>query len=217
MNIILIGPQGSGKGTQAQKIIEKFHLNHIETGKLIREKAEQHSKKAEIIDHLANQKGKLLPDGVVIDLLFEELEKIGFNNLLFDGFPRTTNQYLALKEILAQKNSTISNVIYLSLTDEEALKRLMARRVCSKCSKSYSLLLEPDRTTCECGGQLISREDDNQEAIKKRLISFHKQTAPVLDAAKQDNILVEIDASKDIDEIFKQLSASLSEIPTNQH
>ena len=103
MNLILIGPQGCGKGTQAQKLVQVRDFEHIETGKMIREKAHEHSKKGELIEHLATQKGVLLPDGVVLDMLIDELDKKGWENVLFDGFPRTLQQYQSLKELLEEK------------------------------------------------------------------------------------------------------------------
>lgn len=205
MNLLLIGPQGSGKGTQAELLVGKYDLNHIEAGRLIREAANKHTRKAEIIDHLANQKGTLLPDGVVLDLIQNELDKVGYKNLLFDGFPRTRKQYQSLKEILNTRGSKLDKAIYLEVSDDESIRRLSSRRHCSKCKKGYSLLLEPDRKTCDCGGELVSRTDDKPEAIGHRLEQFHNQTDPVLEALEEDGILVKVDGNKAIEKISHEI------------
>lgn len=212
LNLILIGPQGSGKGTQAQNIIDHYKLHHIEAGRLIRDRAEKHDKKAEIIDHLANQKGQLLPDGVVLDMIYDELEETDVDKgYLFDGFPRTTQQYQALKDLLEDQNQSLSAVIYLHISDEESVKRLTNRRICQKCHKGYSLLLEPDRTACDCGGELKKRPDDEPQAIKNRLELFHQTTQPILDLAEKDNLLIKINGEQDIDAIFEEITSHLDQ------
>lgn len=181
MNLILIGPQGCGKGTQADKILEKFKLEHIEVGGLIRDKAHQHDKKAEIIDHLANQKGVLLPDGIVLDMLIDHLDEVGYQNLLFDGFPRTVQQLEALKEILADEHTLIDAAIYIHISDDEALKRLEKR----------------------------GREDDHPDQIKQRLQSYHQTTQPVVDQLKDLHLLLEINGEQEVDQVFSDIQAAL--------
>jgi adenylate kinase len=209
MNILLIGPQGSGKGTQAEKICTFFRLHHLEAGALIRSEAQGPSPKAVIIDHLVNKKGQLLPDGVVLDLIADSLEQTGFDQILFDGFPRTLPQFDVLTEFLDEHQAKIDAAIYLTLTDEVAVTRLSTRRVCETCHKPYSLALEPNREHCDCGGNLIQRNDDQPEAIKQRLHIFHQSTQPILDRLKAENLLVEVDGGQSIDEVFAAVKAGL--------
>jgi adenylate kinase len=210
LNLLLIGPQGCGKGTQAEKIINKFGLIHIEAGALIRKRAELHDKKSEIIDHLANKKGQLLPDGIVLSMIIDELnEHHSDRGYLFDGFPRSVNQYLSLKDILSEKNLSLTAGIYLSIPDEETLLRLQSRRNCSTCHQGYSLLLEPERTACACGGTLVKRKDDEPEAIKTRLNAFHQSTEPILSLLKEDKLLITINGVQPVDTVFNQIKLSL--------
>lgn len=181
MNIVLIGPQGSGKGTQANLILADFPLIHIEMGALIREAAESHDKKGEIIDHLVNKKGSLLPDGVVLDMLITKFDQVGCDNLLFDGFPRTVSQYLSLKDLLGQRNSHLDLAIYIDISQEESLKRLKLR----------------------------ARQDDTPEAIKHRLESFHNMTEPILSLMAEDGILAKIDGSRSVETVYQDIKAQI--------
>lgn len=210
LNIILIGPQGSGKGTQAELILKEYGLTQIEMGALIRKRAKLHDRKAEVLDHLVNKKGILLPDGVVLDFLFDEVEeRKNVNGYLFDGFPRTVGQYLALKDFFLAKKFKLNAGIYLYISDTEAIKRLGARRLCSICKKGYSLFLEPKRTICDCGGELIKRLDDEPEAISKRLALFHKETEPILSLMEIDGILKKINGEQIIQNIWLDIKKEL--------
>ncbi len=213
MNILLIGPQGSGKGTQADKLSQHYHLHHIEAGALIRDQAHQHSQKAEIIDHLANKKGILLPDGIVIDMIIDQLDHIGYDNLLFDGFPRTLSQYQSLKDIL--DHHPLDAAIYLDIPDDVAINRLSARLVCTTCHTSFNSQTEPDRSTCDQGHQLTKRPDDQPQAIKSRLDSFHQSTQPILHQLEQDGILIKIDGQPNVDQIFDQIKQRLQSIESS--
>lgn len=210
LNVILIGPQGSGKGTQAQLLTEEFGLKHIEMGLLIRRRTQQHNNKSAIIDHLVNKKGMLLPDGIVLDMLYDELEeqpsKQGY---LFDGFPRTVKQYQALKEFLKEKGLKLNLALYLNISDDEAIKRLGVRKICRLCKKVYSQKLEPERVTCDCGGTLIKRADDESLAISSRLAAFHQHTQPILIMMKNDGVLREINGEQTIENIFIDIKKEL--------
>jgi adenylate kinase len=213
MNIILIGPQGSGKGTQAEFIIKEFGLIHIEAGSMIRERAKLHDKKAEIINHLSSQKGMLLPDGIVIDMIYDEIEEHPTEKgYLFDGFPRTVIQYKALKDFCKEKGLIINAALYLNISDKESMIRLTTRRLCDKCGKGYSLLLEPKRTSCDCGEALVKRPDDEPEAISNRLTLFHEQTTPILAMMKDDGILREINGEQTIEQIFTNIKKQIIEV-----
>jgi len=210
LTIILIGPQGCGKGTQAQFILKKYKLTYIEAGAMIRQRALLHDKKSTILNHLVNQKGELLPDGIIMDMVCDEIdEKTSINGYLFDGFPRSMVQYQALKEYLAEKQIKLNFGLYIHISDEEALKRLGGRRICMLCKKGYSILLEPNRTLCDCGGELQRRIDDEPLAIKHRLEEFHSHTAPILKLMQDDKILREINGEQTIEDISSSIQEQL--------
>ena len=210
MNIILIGPQGCGKGTQAQFILKKYGLTYVEAGAMIRARALLHDKKSEILNHLSSQKGVLLPDGIVMDMVCDEIEeKPAARGYLFDGFPRSVEQYISLKEYLLEKKLKINHGLYIHISDEEALKRLEGRRVCSVCKKGYSVFLEPDRSKCECDGALVKRVDDEPIAIRHRLEEFHKYTTPIIEFMKTDGILREINGEQAIENIFAEIQKQI--------
>lgn len=214
LNIIMIGPQGSGKGTQAQIIAKEHGLKYIEAGAMIRKQGELPDKKSEIIDHLVNKKGMLLPDGIVLDMLYDEIEgQPNDKGYLFDGFPRTVLQYQALKEFLKSKGGKIDIVFYLHLSDEEAVKRLSGRLVCSACKKVYSQFLEPKREKCDCQGMLSKRKDDEPEAILKRLSLFHQYTLPILKMMQKEGLLREINGEQTIEKISSDTRQQLSSLP----
>jgi adenylate kinase len=213
LNIILIGPQGCGKGTQAEMIIREYGLTHIETGCMIRTRAQVHDKKADIINHLANQKGILLPDGIVLDMIYDELaENVSIKGYLFDGFPRTIKQYLALKGLFQDKDLVLNTAIYLKISDNESLKRLESRRMCKVCKKSYSLLITPEVVSCTCGGGLVKRIDDEPEAIKRRLIAFHEITKPILELMQKDGVLFEVKGEQTIEKISADIRIKLNSL-----
>jgi adenylate kinase len=211
-NIFIIGPQGSGKGTQAEMIVQEYGLTHIETGSMIRRRAELHDRKSELIDHLANKKGVLLPDGIVLGMIEDELaEKKNDKGYLFDGFPRTTKQYEAFKDVMKEKGYSCDAVLYFSVDDEEAIHRLTARRLCRICRRGYSLLSEPTRTTCQSGGLLAIRADDEAPTIARRLSFYHMMTEPILELMRKDGILFEINGQQDIKKIFEDIKNVLKE------
>lgn len=210
LTIILIGPQGCGKGTQAQTILYNHRLTYIEAGAMIRERSLLHDKKSEILYHLSSQKGILLPDGIIMDMVVDEIEeKKSENGYLFDGFPRSAVQYQALKEYLNEKKIKFDIGLYIHISDEEAIKRLEGRRICTLCKKGYSIFLEPKRTTCDCGGELKKRVDDEPEAIKRRLEEFHNHTSPILELMKKDGILREINGEQSIENISTDIQKTI--------
>jgi adenylate kinase len=196
MNIILLGPQGSGKGTQAQLLAEKHDLLHLATGDLLRETA----KRDEIIKkQLAS--GKLFSDKQMITLVEKKIADEP-RGIIFDGFPRTLAQAESLDEI-----TTINVVIELKLNDAEAIKRISGRRECSQCHAVFGWEIKPRKEgSCNrCGGKLVQREDDKPEAVKKRLAQYHDETEPLLEYYRPRNIVYTVDASRSIDVIFKEL------------
>lgn len=184
MNIIFIGPPGSGKTTHATNTASRFALTHIDIGELIRIQASSGSKKAKLIDHLANEKGKLLPDGVVFGFLIDHLEQIGFEQIVLDGIPRNINQYYSLLDLFSTRDSAIDAAIYLKISDQVSLDRVLAR----------------------------NRPDDKPQAIALRLEEFHRQTKPILEAMEKDGKLYTVDAETKPEQVAKNIYSHLTQI-----
>ena len=206
MNILLLGPQGSGKGTQAALILKNFHLFYMEMGSLLREAAKTNPE----IDQMINKKGELVPDEITFSLVTGKLdrEKPDKDGILFDGFPRSVAQYLMLKDWLAQSGKELNLAIVIKIGNDEAIRRLSSRRICKKCGKIWNLItapLPPTSTTCSCGGELYQREDDKPEAIKERLTLYEKVTGPLLEMLEGEGKLIEVGGEKPIDQIYEEI------------
>jgi len=198
MNIILVGPQGCGKGTQAELLADAYGYTHISTGDIIRSEIEKGDPTALKIKEGYDQ-GQLTPDDLVIELLKKNLSEKG--NIL-DGFPRTLEQAHALDDIVE-----IDLVIELQLTDEVGIERLSTRRQCNNCRTIYGPAKPPKQEgICDKDGEkLYQRYDDKPEAIKKRLATYRKITEPLLEYYRPREIVHQIDASQKIHDIFKEI------------
>ncbi len=183
MNILLVGPIASGKGTQAQKLIEKFSLAHLEMGGLFRsitkEETPLGSKVKEFIDN-----GKLVTDDIVVEVVENYLKGIGrLDGILFDGFPRVLSQAQYFEEFLTKKGLKLDIVLYLTLPKEEILNRILNRRTCEKCGKIFNVITNPPKTEglCDdCGGKLVSRSDETPEKTATRIEWFEKEVIPMI-------------------------------------
>jgi adenylate kinase len=208
MNIIILGAPGSGKGTQSEKLADKYNLLYVETGNIAREKAEVDPKIREII-----QSGKLVPEEQMTKFTLEFLENktTSYDNILFEGFPRYLSQYKFLEELLSSKGTKIDHTIYLVVGEETIIERLSARRTCKLCKRVYNLITNPppQENICECGGELFQRSDDNPESIKVRLEEFRKNSLPMVDYIKSKGILIEIDGERPIDVIFNNIVSEI--------
>lgn len=209
MNIIILGPQGSGKGTQAQILVEKHKLFYLEAGSLLREIA----KDDPWVDEMVNKKGELIPDDVMFDFvkqtLLSNLDKL--DNILFDGYPRSVTQFQLLEEFLASVSFRIDFVIFLNISDEESIRRLSARRIHKKTGKIYNLITNPPGPEVDLQ-DLIQREDDKPAAIKERLALYKQNTYPLIEFLKEKKLLVEIDGEASIESISSSIDAELSRI-----
>ncbi len=196
---IIIGAPGSGKGTLAARIARELGLRHLSTGDLLREAVAQGTdigRKAE--DYM--NRGALVPDEIMVELLREELETYGFEDWILDGFPRTLNQVEMLEAMLAEKETMVDRVFLIDLAPEIIVKRLTSRRVCPSCNAIYNLESEEFRPkvdgTCDkCGADLIKRKDDEEETIRRRLDVYEKQTAPVIEHYRGIGMLESVDGS----------------------
>lgn len=197
MNIIFFGPQGSGKGTQAEIISEKLGIPHISTGDLFRELKGALKKKVDVY----MSKGELVPDELTLEILNKRLSKKDCKRgFILDGFPRDLEQAKLLDKIVK-----IDRAFEIKISDKESVRRISGRRICKKCGEIYNVNTSPKpkkKKVCgECGGELYQRKDDNEEALKKRLEIYHRETEPIL---KHYNS-VRIDGSQEIEKVTSEL------------
>ena len=212
MKIIMLGAPGAGKGTHAKKITEKFGIPAISTGDIFRENikngTELGKKAKEYMDV-----GNLVPDELVCDLVVDRLKQDDCKNgYILDGFPRTIPQAEALTAALAKDDDAIDYALEIFIEDQAIIDRMSGRRVCKSCGATYHVVNIPPKTegVCdECDGELIVRDDDAPETVKKRLDVYHEQTAPLIDYYKKQGILKVIDGAKGLDTCFEEICGIL--------
>lgn len=208
MNIILMGLPGAGKGTQASEIVKKFPIPHISTGDMFRKAIKDETDLGKEAKSYMDR-GELVPDevtvGIVKERISEDDAKKGF---LLDGFPRTIDQAESLSQIMSELDREIDAVINIEVPEEELMNRLTGRRICEKCGTTYHLVFNPPKVDGICdidGGKLYQREDDNPETVSNRLSVNVKQSKPILEYYNNKGVLKNVDGSKDIDEVTKDV------------
>lgn len=209
MVIVLLGPPGAGKGTQAKNIVDKYGITHISTGEIFRRHIEGKTSLGILAGGYIN-KGQLVPDGVTIsivkDRIMESDCKRGF---LMDGFPRTVAQADAFFEILASAGKVLDHVINIEVTEEKLLKRLTGRRICTVCGASFHVVFNPPKADghCDyCQGLLTQRIDDSIDAVVNRLNIYKKQTEPLIEYYKEKKLLRVIDGEQKTEKVFRDIS-----------
>lgn len=206
-HVIIIGPPGSGKGTQAARVAERLGLEHLSTGDMLRDGVaagtELGMKAREYMDE-----GRLVPDEIMLGLIREKLEELEGSGWILDGFPRTLPQAEALSGLLEERGIEIDRVLLIDVPAEAIVQRLTSRRVCTECHAVYNLAMLPagqaDRCP-KCGGRLVQRPDDTEETVRRRLDVYEEQTAPVLDFYRRTAGVTEVDGTGDIDGITAEI------------
>jgi len=201
MKIIMLGAPGAGKGTQAKKIAEKYSIPHISTGDIFRANIKNGTELGKKAKTYMDQ-GLLVPDELVVDRVKQDDCSNGY---VLDGFPRTIPQAEALDKALAAMGEAMDYAINVEVPDENIVRRMSGRRACVDCGATYHIVYAPtkEENICDnCHGELILREDDKPETVQKRLNVYHEQTQPLIDYYTEKNILVEVDGTVDIDEVF---------------
>ncbi|MEH7386632.1 adenylate kinase [Bacillus sp. JJ1521] len=205
MNLVLMGLPGAGKGTQAERIVEKYNIPHISTGDMFRA-AIKDGTELGLQAKSFMDKGELVPDEVTIGIVRERLSKDDCNQgFLLDGFPRTVPQAEALEAILTDLDKKIDYVINIEVDSEILLERLTGRRICKDCGSTYHLVFNPpsQEGTCDkCGGELYQRADDNAETVGTRLQVNIEQSKPLLDFYQEKGYLRNIDGQQEINKVF---------------
>lgn len=198
MKIILVGPPGAGKGTQADSIKQKWRLAHISTGDMLRANVKMGTELGKTAKSYMDA-GKLVPDELIIAMMETRLrEDDAREGFLLDGFPRTLCQAETLDDLLERLDVKLDAVIELSVPDEVVVKRLTSRRVCSSCGEIYNTVVKPPKadSICDkCQGQVVQRDDDKEAVIRNRLAVFHEQTAPLIQYYRNKGILLTVDAT----------------------
>lgn len=215
MRLVLLGLPGAGKGTQGERIAEKYGIPHISTGGIIRERIASGDDVGQQVDALIS-KGDLVPDELIIQMVYERLSKPDCKTgWILDGFPRTVRQAEALDQRLLQSGLDVQMAFDIRITQSEAIDRIAKRRMCSKCGAVYHLeyYRAKGKGICDnCGGDLYRRSDDTEETARKRLTVYMKQTHPVLHYYSQDGRLYSIDGVRSINDVFGDIDHYLQRL-----
>jgi adenylate kinase len=213
MRILLFGPPGVGKGTQADLLSKKYNCIKFSTGDFLRGQISLSSPLGtEVKDYI--ERGSLVPDNIIIRLVQKFLDENRDRNVIFDGFPRTMNQALMLERALGEINMSVDLAIELHLNEEEIMKRLLSRQHCPHCGKIYNNVTDTQENggICNtCGHALVKRTDDDEAVIKKRIKVYRAETKPLADYYKSKGTYRCIDASGSREEVFKKISEIINE------
>ena len=214
MKLILLGPPGAGKGTQAKMLTERFGIPQISTGDILRAAVKEGTPMGGKAKSFMDA-GGLVPDEVVVGIVQERLEKPDCTpGFILDGFPRTEPQADALKETLGEMGKDLDAVVSLEVDIEALVERLTGRRTCKECGKGYHIKFDPPQqeNRCDaCGGALVQRDDDQEATIRKRLDVYNQQTLPLVNYYRQAGLLISIDGMLDINEVQKQILTAIQE------
>lgn len=207
MNIIMLGAQGTGKGTVAGLLKEKLNIPHISTGEMFRKNIKEGTELGKIAEGLIKA-GNLVPDDVTIKMVENRIsEADAEKGFILDGFPRNLAQAESLDTILAKKNQKIDLVVYLTTPTEEIIERVMARRECPKCKATYNMMLNKPKNgeICDiCGEKIEKRADDTEEGLKRRLDIFFTQTSPLINYYNEQGVILEEEISVSINRLAKE-------------
>jgi adenylate kinase len=212
LNLILLGPPGAGKGTQADRLKDDFGLPYIGTGDLLRKhKDEGTDLGKEAATYM--DAGDLVPDELVIRMILEEVEEKGRDGFLLDGYPRSIAQADALGDALEDAGRRLTAALLIDADDETVIKRLSGRRQCVKAGHLYHVLFDPPKHEDVCdqeGSRLIQRDDDRPETIKKRLATYHQKTEPLIDYYEERGLLRRFDGTREANEVHNHVRATLA-------
>lgn len=213
--VAIFGPPGSGKGTQAGWLCEKYGLDHVSTGDLLRAERKAGTELGLATEALMSR-GELVPDEMVGEIVRRKLQFAAESGrgVLLDGYPRTLGQLARLKDILAEMDLELAYAVFLRIEDELLIERLTGRRICENCHRAFNVTSRRPAVEgiCDgCGGRLVQRADDREEVISTRLNEYHRKTRPILDALNESGKLRTIRADQSVDEVRRQLREVLGE------
>ena len=211
MRLILMGAPGSGKGTQAEKLMDEFGCQQISTGVLLRQAIESGSELGRKVQKIMSE-GLLVSDEIVLDLIKSELSELDENGFLLDGYPRNINQAQSLNELLENIDKPLDYSILIDVPSEILIKRLSGRRTCSLTGKTLNIYFSSENEIDQClskGGELLQRDDDNEESITKRIEVYEEQTEPMVDFYRSNGLLHTIDGEGSVDDVYGRLKKLL--------
>jgi adenylate kinase len=212
MRIVLLGAPGSGKGTQARKLMDERNIPQVSTGDMLRAAVEADTRFGRQAKAIMDE-GRLVPDDVMLGIISDRLaEKDVERGFILDGFPRTRKQAMDLEALLAKTDQLLDAAILMDIDFDVLMKRLTGRRTCSKTGKLLNIHFSSQAELDECrkaGGELVQREDDKEETIERRLAVYRKQTEPVVEFYRERGLLKSIDADAPVDEVYRRLLNAL--------
>ena len=215
MLLILLGPPGAGKGTQAGQLVEDYGLAYISTGAILRSAVKEGTGLGQKARQYMDL-GQLVPDELVVEIVKDRLRHSDCEKgALLDGFPRTVEQATFLEKVLPDTGKKVDCVLLIEVAEEELIERLTGRRVCSECGTNFHVIHKPPkvRNVCdECGGALYQRADDSLETVKERLEVYKNQTAPLIDFYEGRNVLARIDGNQEIELVRDQIKATVDKL-----
>ena len=212
MKVVMLGAPGAGKGTQAKMIATKYNVPHISTGDIFRANIKEGTELGKKAKSYMDQ-GLLVPDELVVDLVVDRLQQEDCKDgYILDGFPRTIPQAEALDAALSKLDTKLDVALDIDVADDFIVKRMGGRRACLGCGATYHIVNIPPKKEgiCDtCGAELVLRDDDKPETVEKRLAVYHEQTQPLIDYYKNSGILVTLDGTKDMNEVFANICSVL--------
>lgn len=212
MKIIMLGAPGAGKGTQAKKIAEKYQIPHVSTGDIFRSNIKEGTQLGRKAKEYMDQ-GALVPDELTIGMLMDRIQQEDCSNgYVLDGFPRTIPQAESLQKAITEMGQKIDFAINVDVPDENIINRMSGRRACISCGATYHIVYNPSKVEgiCDvCGSELVLRDDDKPETVKKRLAVYHDQTRPLIDYYKEAGVLVNVDGTQELNKVFSDITVIL--------
>ena len=210
LRLVLFGPPGAGKGTQAQLLVDRYQLAHVSSGDIFRHNLREGTALGQRAKEYMDR-GELVPDEVVIDIMLDRIMSIPTSEgFILDGFPRNTRQAEELEKALASKARNIDHVLHIDVPEDELTRRLGGRYVCRECQAPYTHQASDPAPACErCNGELYQRDDDRPEAVQRRIDVYREETMPVLDFYKKRGLLVDIPGQDTVDGVFRTIESTL--------
>jgi adenylate kinase len=213
LNLVLMGPPGAGKGTQAERLVDDFDLPYYATGDILRAAVKEESELGREAKEYMDR-GDLVPDDVICKVIMEKVDSPeAEDGFLLDGFPRTTGQAEQLEDALDRRGRSLTAAILIEASDDEVLKRLSGRRICAKNGHVYHVESNPPKNEGVCdldGSKLTQRDDDKPETVKKRLSVYHEQTEPLIDLYEEKGLLRRFDGARPADDVHQHIRATLA-------
>jgi len=213
MNLVLLGPPGAGKGTQAKVLSKEFRMLHISTGDMLRDAVKNETEVGKVAKGYMDR-GELVPDNVVIDIVKERISKDDVKNgFMLDGFPRTDEQAVKLDEALTGAGKKLDLVLYFKTSEEISVSRLSGRRVCPACGAIFHVKNMPPKKDglCDrCGAKLIQRDDDKEDTIRRRLVVYENDTKSLIKYYTDKGILTEVSGDLDVARLFDKIKVFFS-------